>query len=380
MNRSALVAVFAACGWWGAAASAGEPAKAPEPPKIVAPTADEIKAELDKETPEQKALRAELAALAKKGQKIYFNANLGEKNRNEVFAMDPDGANVKQLTKEGGDYPHCSPDGKRVAFCSVRIPVKEPLPEALKSLPIDAKFPLFDWGKFSAWNRANGPVIWMMNADGSDPQPAAIGCMPHWSHDGKFLCYNVVHPPFPCQLVILDLEKKVETGISHPSLRNCGFPCFSPDDQYVVGSNGSAFCVKLNAEKNAVDKLFQFDNGHPCNGELSPDGKTWVYVVDTNKCLGGWLCLRPMDYEKPGPGGANLPLGWKESTVNYYPDFSPDGKYLVYAHAEQQTGVNSWELKTNLELYVTRLPKCEATVRITWNGAANQHPHWWGPK
>ena len=37
-----------------------------------------------------------------------------------------------------------------------------------------------------------------------------------------------------------------------------------------------------------------------------------------------------------------------------------------------------WLCYRNMD-YVTRFPPCEATVRITWNGAANQHPHWWGP-
>jgi Tol biopolymer transport system component len=366
----------------GAAATAfaGEPPKpaAPEPPRIVAPTAEEIKAELDKETPAQKALRAELEALAKAGQKIYFNANLGEANRSEIFVAGPDGSNVKQLTDKEGSYPHCSSDGKKVVFVSWRVPFKIPLPPELKDIPADPKYPL-DEGKDYAWRRGQCGVIWTMNSDGSDQKPVAVGGLPHFSHDGRFICYNVINPPFPAQLVIMDLEKKTEAGIVHPGLRNSGMPCFSPDDQYVIGSNGPAYCVKLNAGKNGLESVFMFDNGHPCNGDLSPDGRTWVYVRDTDGCLGGWLRVRPMDYEKPGGAETNLPLQHAPGSVNYFPDFSPDGKYLVYSHAEQEKDIKSWEVKNKMELYVTRFPKCEATVRITWNGAANQHPQWWGP-
>ena len=362
------------------AASVSAAEKKDEPPKIESVSDAEKAKLLAGETAAQKQLRAELAAFAAKGQKIYFNANLGEKARNEIFVMGPDGSDVKQLTTEGGDYPHCSPDGTKIVFTSGRIPVKKPLAPEFKNLPVDPDVPLFDWGRNQKWNRGKGPAVWMMNADGTDQKPAALGSLPHWSNDGRYLCYNVVSRPFPCQLVIMDLEKKVEHCIRDPKLRNCGFPCFSPDDKYIVGSNGAAYCVKLNEDKGGVESLFMFDNGHPCNGELSPDGKTWVYVVDTNKCAGGWLCARPMDYQKRPPGGANLPLGWKQGSVNYFPDFSPCGKYLVYVHADQQEGVKSWSLKTRQEIYVTRFPKCDVTVRITWNGAANQHPHWWGAK
>jgi Tol biopolymer transport system component len=357
-------------------ASAGE-----APPEAVPLTEDQIKAELVKESPEQKALRAELEALAKAGQKIYFNANLGEGNRNEILVMGPDGSGVKQLTKDGGDYPHTPADGSVVYFASQRVSLVEPMPEALKGVPFNPKTPPLKWAG-EGINRMKGtPVVWSMKPDGGDLKPVAFGSTPHVSPDGKLLAYCTTNPPFSPKLFIMDLEKKTEAAISHPALKYAGMqPCFSPDGNYVIGANGGgAHCVKLNAERNGVGKVFKFDNGHPCNGETSPDGKYWAYVVDTDECLGGWLCYRNMDYEKPGQGGGELPLQHKRGSVNYYPAFSPDGKYLVYVHAEHQAGIKSWELKTRQEVYVTRFPKCEATVRVTWNGAGNQHPHWWGP-
>jgi Tol biopolymer transport system component len=373
-----VAAVLAVAVGLASPAAAGERSKppAPEPPKIVAPTDEEIKAELAKETPEQKALRAELEALAKAGQKVYYNANLGEGGRNEIFVMGPDGSGVKQLTKEGAEYPHTPADGSRVCFVSSRIPLKLPLPAELKEVPVDPKFPLEKPPEQKWDRRRSGSVVWIMNPDGSDPKPAAFGCLPHFSPDGKFICYSIVSPPWPNQLAILNLEKKTDACISHPGLRNCGMPCFSPDGNYVVGANGSAFCVKLNAEKTAVENVFQFDNGHPCNGEISADGKFWTCVYDTDKDQGGWLGYWEMDYEKPSKKRISLPLQHQKGSVNYFPEISPDGRYLVYVHADQQPGVKSWTLKVKQEVHVTRFPKCEATVRVTWNGGANQHPHW----
>jgi Tol biopolymer transport system component len=351
-------------------------ARAGEPPKVVPLSDEQIKAELAKETPAQKQLREELAALAKAGQKIYFNANAGGKDR-DIFVAGCDGSGQKQLTRDAGDnwYPHCSPDGRLVAFTSHRIVYQKgkSVPEVLKSLPVDPKFPLPGTGKWDRSKPGTG-VIWMMNADGSDQKPVAFGAEAHWSPCGKFLAYEL--NVYPGQLVIQNLEKKTEACFEHPGLRNCGMPCFSPDGNHIVGANGAAHCVKLNAEKNAVENVFKFDSGHPCNGEISPDGKLWAYVVDTSGDLGGWLCYRELDYSKPGGAEKRLNLGWKPNSVNYYPCFSPDGKYLAYVHAEQQPGVKSWELKHSQEIYVTRFPNCEATVRVTWNGAGNQHPHW----
>jgi Tol biopolymer transport system component len=175
----------------------------------------------------------------------------------------------------------------------------------------------------------------------------------------------------------MNLEKKTEAFLVHPGLHNCGNPAWSADGNYLIGAQGGAHFIKLNAEKNGVEKVTVVDSGHPCNNEISFDGKYWTYVVDTDGCLGGWLCYRQLDYEKLSvSGGGEVPLGQKRGSVNYYPAFSPDGKYYVYAHAEQQAGVKSWEIKGKQELYVTRFPKCEATVRVTWNGAGNMHPCW----
>jgi Tol biopolymer transport system component len=358
-----------------ALAAAGEP---PEAPKIVAPTADEIKAELAKETAEQKALRAELEALAKTGQKIYFGANLGEGARSEVFVMGCDGSNVKQLTTTGGGEPHTPVDGSRVVYTGGNIKLTDPMPEALKGIPFDTQYPPLKWGD-QKFNRMKDktPIVWSMNPDGSDQKPVAFGMMPHYSPDGKFLVYSIWNHPFPCQVAIMNLEKKTEAFLVHPGLRNCGNPVWSPDGNYLIGAQGGAHFVKLNADKTGVENISVIDRGHPCNNDISPCGKFWTYVVDTDGCLGGWLCFRQLDYDKlSASGGGNMPLQHQKGSVNYYPAFSPDSKYYVYAHAEQQAKVNSWELKSKQELYVTRFPDCKATVRVTWNGAGNTHPHW----
>jgi Tol biopolymer transport system component len=379
-----LTGLVAGAGWLLPAAPAGA-AAGKAPPKIVPATEAEIKAELDKETPEQKKLREELSALAKAGGLVYFNANCA--GNNDVYVTACDGSNLRQLTRDPAEdvYPHCSPDGRTVVFTSMRLPLAQPLPEALKGVPFDPRYPLdsprskerflIKEGANMPAAESRGSAIWSMKPDGSDQKPLAFGLMPHWSPDGRFLVYNA----WRYQLAVMDVEKKTESLIAHPGLRNCGFPCFSPDGGHVLGNGGTSYCVTLNAEKNAVEKVASFEGGHTCNGEISPDGKSWAFVVDTNGALGGWLSWKPMDVEKPGGAAKRLELGWKPGSVNYFPCFSPDSKYLVYSHGDQQAGIKSWMLSDRQDLYVTRFPGCEATVRLTWTNAACQHPHWWGP-
>ena len=57
------------------------------------------------------------------GKQIVFCSNRGGKDNLELYIMDADGGNVRQLTKASGCYnggPFFSPDGKRVIFRSDR--------------------------------------------------------------------------------------------------------------------------------------------------------------------------------------------------------------------------------------------------------------------
>jgi hypothetical protein len=101
-------------------------------------------------------------------------------------------------------------------------------------------------------------------------------------------------------------------------------------------------------------------------------------VVDRAGDAGGWLRYAEVGNLDKAVEGKDLNLPHDKNSVNYFPDFSPDGKYLVYAHAEP-TGARSWLLQSKQELYVTRFPEGGVAVRITWSNAASQNPHWWGP-
>ncbi len=368
MGRRMLLVVgvlaFAAC-----VAAAGAEKKKKPALKIV-PVSKEEKAKLlAAESPQQKALREQLKKM--KG-KIAFSSNMDGTRR--IYIMNVDGSDVKCLTPApgpGGDYPHISPDGKKILF--------------QRSAPKDVirKMPCAKGYKKNYVKSC----IYVMNIDGTDCKPVAAGTTAHWSWDGKKIIYGfqTIGRAGYGKAAILDLETNTERVISPPrTYRPIHFGCFVPGKHMAILSNsGYALLVWLNDKDNGPatpPKYARIVFGHPCNLEVSNDGKWWVWVIDTYGDYGSWLFYAKARYDGRGVGrGKRLPLGWPDKSINYFPDFSPDGKYLVYSHADMQKGIKSYHIQTKEELYITTFPDCKVTVRITWNGAGNMHPHWWGP-
>jgi Tol biopolymer transport system component len=116
--------------------------------------------------------------------------------------------------------------------------------------------------------------------------------------------------------------------------------------------------------------------GVGCNEEISRDGKWLVHCVDDSS--GSHLHYDSLDPAVKKSG--NVELGWQmNKTASYFPDFSPDVKYLVYAHWDTES--KDWyQSGVNGDLFVSRWPADGVSVRITWHGGFTQHPQWWGPK
>ncbi len=337
---------------------------AAENPKSL--TDDEKAKLIAAETEDQKKLRGELAELAGKGQKIYFMSDMDGARR--VYAMAPDGSNVTCLTPDVpfADKPHVSPDGARVV-----INMKAPHAEVVKLPQSDSlkRHVKPDKDKMAG-------CLGVLDPATKKAVPVAIGDNGHWSPDGRKICYNTSTKPR--KIGILDVEKKEETIIMNAP-KTAMFPNFTPNGKHVI-IGGYPFTIAALKD----DGTFTVGNlgiGSGCNNEVSKDGTQLVWVIDTYGDMGGWLCSASFDEQTGKAGkGEKLLLPWDKGSVNYYPDFSPCGKYLVYAHGEQVKGKKSYASRPDLELYVTRFPKCDVTVRITWNRAANFHTCWWGPK
>jgi len=97
------------------------------------------------------------------------------KQFHEVFSMNADGSDLRQLTaaKTVSTYPSFSPDGKRICFRRV----------------VDT--PGYQWDLTAS---ARNSEVFVMNADGSNPinltNNAAYDGWPMWSPDGKKIVFS----------------------------------------------------------------------------------------------------------------------------------------------------------------------------------------------
>jgi eukaryotic-like serine/threonine-protein kinase len=133
------------------------------------------------------------------GKKIVYVVN---KN---IWVMDPDGANAKQLTVEGAWGPRVSADGHYIVFISERT------------------------------DSTGSPHVWRMNIDGSNPKQLTnspqdfvwfgVNCTP----DGKWVLYDKNPPDLGIWKV------SIEGGDSVRLTNTLGlFPTISPDDRMLA--------------------------------------------------------------------------------------------------------------------------------------------------
>jgi eukaryotic-like serine/threonine-protein kinase len=144
-----------------------------------------------------------MAQLSRDGRRVAVWSN--RSGENEIWLVDPDGANEVQLTfMEAGvrGYPHWSPDSGTVVFHSAlegqwevfAIPAEGGKPRNLTSHPANDFFPSFSrngqWIYFNS-NRTREGQIWKIPASGGDAVQVAngVGYMPQESPDGAYIYY-----------------------------------------------------------------------------------------------------------------------------------------------------------------------------------------------
>jgi hypothetical protein len=334
-------------------------------PPAIAPVPKEEKARiLRTEDAAQKELRAELDELGRKGQKIAFSSDCDGVHR--IYLMDPGGSDIRCLTpwpENGGRYPRISPGGGSIVFTG-RLPHDPSVPREPPAQKVDAL------------------CLMSMNGNAAVRPLAVGGGYGHWSPDGRKIVYQVRPRRSDFYICVFDLETNREKVILGPPAA-APFPFYTPDGKYVV-FGGARTILPAEPAGNDVSKspgVFKgpWENGG--YGTISPDGKWLAWAVDTDGDSGGRLMYAPFVEPPAAPAAAAyLKLKGESASIDYFPDFSPCGKYLVYAHGRRRRGLDSYDPKSRRDLYITRFPDCDVSVRITWNNAGNCDPHWWGPK
>ena len=242
--------------------------------------------------------------------RIVFQSNM--EGTNAVYVMTSDG--VRKITNNAWEnkFPVWSPDGNRIAY----------------------------------YANPEGPYdIHVMNADGSDPIQVTTSGLddkdPAWFPDGRHLAFARERKRLVgrnIELFKMDLEtRKAESLI--PDFKDThGIPHISPVDPLVVftGKRTMGWDASIyNFETG--DYLHLGDRGHTCRARFSPDGSRLAYVSSEADGKGDiWIC------NKDGSGKTRLTL--RDDTYDYFPSWSPDGRFIVFNSSTQHDHDGDWAL------------------------------------
>lgn len=206
-------------------------------------------------------------------------------NSYRIYTVKPDGSDLKPLyprTLKPGEVSGynaesvVSPDGKKVVFTS---------------------------------DRGGDLDIWLMNIDGSHPRQLThtLGYDggPWWSPDGKHICYRAFHPETPAE--IEDYKSLLAQHLIRPTTL----------DLYVMNADGS------NQRAVTHDKAANIASFAP---SWTHDGKALVFASNRDDPK-----RRNFEVYKIGLDGTGLERLTFGGQFDGFPNFSPDGRHLVWA-------------------------------------------------
>ena len=269
------------------------------------------------------------------GEKGVFGTRIAYVSRvgrfKELFIMDFDGANNKQLTNDRGLAlsPSWSPSGDRLIYTSYRT--KRPdlyfispdggAPKAVTSndsLELGAKFAP-DGSRIIASTSINGVAnLSMLDFRGNIIAPltrgGAIDVSPSFSPDGSqvVFCSNRGGGP---QIYVMPSSGGTARRISYTSSNYCTSPVWSPKGDkiaFICRSGGNQVFLTTPEAQQTVQLTYQGNNEDP---SWSPDGR---YVAFSTDAFGGGRTLGLMSMVNPSPIRLSVARG-----ENSQPAWSP---------------------------------------------------------
>ncbi len=219
------------------------------------------------------------------GTAVAFAARRGDNE--DVFRRDADGSSIRLTDRPGLDSsPDWSPDGRRLAFASDR----------------------------GAAHRE----IWLMNADGSDPnrliELPGDAHNPRWSPDGRRLAFDM-NVDSVRQLFTVDVETKVLTQLTRGAAANIHAD-WSPDGSrlamhtdrdgnweiYVISADGSG-AVNVSNHAAADAQASWSPDGKRIAFWTNRDGPREIYVMASDGSRQERLTTTPERRPEESPPG-----------------------------------------------------------------------------
>ncbi len=242
--------------------------------------------------------------------RILFQSNAD--GDSEILLLTRDG--VRQLTHNDweDEFPVWSPDGTRIAFASDRL------------------------GNFD---------IFVMDADGT----GAVGVTgsdnderePSWFPNGESLAYSIetkklLRRRSALHRVDLDTGKTRRLIPDHNGAH--GIPHVSPDGAQVVftGKRTMGWDVALYDGESGTVRFLE-EGGKSCRARFTRDGLKLAYVSGRADGKGDIWMMDPS-------GEGKTRLTFRDETYDYFPSWSPDGRFVVFNSSRQHDHRGDWQL------------------------------------
>jgi Tol biopolymer transport system component len=239
------------------------------------------------------------------GGEIIFHSNCD--GDNEIYKLSKRG--VEKLTDNSWDdeYPVWAPDKTKIAFTAK--------PE--ENYHIYTMTP-------------QGTLITQITTSKSDDKD------PSWYPDGRHIAYS--QEKRKTLLFKVDIQSKKTERILPDYDKTHGIPNVSPIHQYIAftGKRLMGWDVALyDPETKSVE--FLVEGGVSCRPRFSKDGKKLAYVSGSADGKGDIWVMNPDGTDK-------IRLTEREKTYDYFPTWSPDGRYIAFNSSSQHDHNGDWQL------------------------------------
>jgi len=253
----------------------------------------------------------ELKPLSPFAGKIIFHSNFD--GDNEICLLEADKL-IKLTDNEWNDeYPVWSPDGTTIAYTA------DP----------------------------NGNYdIFIMEADGSNIKPVTSSpkdeIEPSWYPDGKKLNFTEegkrllrANP----KIFMLDLQTGKQKRLMPEYSKAHGISRVSPTGEIITftGKPGLGGWDVAVFDLDSKEVKYLDEGGKSCRARFSPDGKKLAYV--SSKADGkGDIWIMEID------GSSKKRVTFRDDTYDYFPVWSPDGRFIAFNSSQQHDLKGDWKL------------------------------------
>jgi TolB protein len=228
----------------------------------------------------------------------------------EIYLQRAGSSEWTNLTRhEGGDnWPAWSPDGERIAFQSRRSGnldiwvmaadgsgqtqlTADPEPDYLPAWSPDGATIVFTSWRVEPGDSARAPHLYTMRADGEGERRLVAASLEtsagaSYSPDGRWIVYSRGAGEQGANLFVAAADGRGERQLTQGETLYYGSPCFSPDGRriacYAAGDSASALVVLGTDGSDARSVLATGHNWYP---HWSPDGRWLVYTAAVDSAM-----------------------------------------------------------------------------------------------